>query len=256
MQTCKKGDPVASAMIKSTKIRKGKRTKFTQLELHTSPSWGIFLIYRQWLPNLPPILGRNLLFLGINMFFLIYDLFSLIKYYSSENYEIWKLGNLWINILHVFPVYIYLSITNLSYTEGWLVGGLKTIEGTLWRWPLRRHPGCSDPQARPHPVGESEPKTRGRTFNSFILHFIKFSFSKVPRPKSPARPEWRIRTGARLTPTFLFILLKRLINLFSCGSGFSFGQAHNHLQISKQFGRPINISKIHLQRKPLYPLSK
>ena len=116
--------------------------------------------------------------------------------------------------------------------------------------------GCRIPRARSDPVGESEPKPQGRPFNSFILHFIKFYFSKVSRPESPARPEWRIRTGARFTPTFLFILLKRLINLFSCGSGFSFGQAHNHLQISKQFGRPINVNKIHLQRKAFYALSK
>ena len=91
---------------------------------------------------------------------------------------------------------------------------------------------CSVPQARPDPVGESEPKPQGRPFNSFIFHFIKFYFSKVSQPESLAQPEWQVRTGARFTPTFLFILLKRLINLFSCGSGFSFGQAHNHLQIS------------------------
>ena len=89
-----------------------------------------------------------------------------------------------------------------------------------------------DPRARLNPNDGSEPKPRGRPFNSFILHFIKFYFSKVSRPESSARPEWRIRIGARFTPTILFILLKRLINLFSCGSGFSFGQAHNHLQIS------------------------
>ena len=125
----------------------------------------------------------------------------------------------------------------------WII--LNSIHCTLLLLQL----SCDDPRARPDPVGESEPKPRGRPFNSFVLHFIKFSFSKVSRPEFPARPDWRIRTGARFTPTFLFILLKCLINLFSCGSGFSFGQAQNHLQISKQFGRPININKIHLQRK-------
>ena len=38
---------------------------------------------------------------------------------------------------------------------------------------------CGVPRARPDPNGEAEPKPRGRPFNSFILHFIKFSFSKV-----------------------------------------------------------------------------
>ena len=90
--------------------------------------------------------------------------------------------------------------------------------------------GCSDPRARPDPIGESEPKPWGRPFNSFILNFIKFSFSKVSRPESQARPEWRIRIGARFIPTFSFILSKHLIMSFRCGSGFSFGQAHNHLQ--------------------------
>ena len=139
----------------------------------------------------------------------------------------------------------------LEMVTSWFIHVLSLLNpiGILLSW-------CSDPRAWPDPKGGSEPKLRGRPFNSFILHFIKFSFSKVSRPESPARPEWRVRTGARFTPTFLFILSKRLINLFSCGSGFSFGQAHNHLQFSKQFGRPINIYKIHLQRKAFYALSK
>ena len=65
----------------------------------------------------------------------------------------------------------------------------------------------------------------------FIFRVIKFSFSKISRPESPARPEWQIRTGARFTQTFSFILSKHFIMSFRCGSGFSFGQAHNHLQI-------------------------
>ena len=65
----------------------------------------------------------------------------------------------------------------------------------------------------------------------FIFRVIKFSFSKVSQPESPARPEWRIRTGARFTPTFSFILSKHFIMSFRCGSGFSFGQDHNHLEI-------------------------
>ena len=67
----------------------------------------------------------------------------------------------------------------------------------------------------------------------------------MSRLETPARPEWRIRTGARFTPTFSFILSKHFINSFSCGSGFSFRQAHDHLQIQSN-----------LQRKVLYALSK
>ena len=88
---------------------------------------------------------------------------------------------------------------------------------------------CSDPQAQSDPNGESEPKPGDAQFISFIFRVIKISFSKMSRPESPARPEWQIRTGARFTPAFSFILSKHFINSFSCGSGFSFGQAHNHL---------------------------
>ena len=100
---------------------------------------------------------------------------------------------------------------------------------------------CSDPRARSDLNGKSEPKPGDAQFISFIFRVIKFSFSKMSRPESPARPEWRIRTGARFTPTFSFILSKHFINLFSCGSGFSFGQAHNHLQIQSNSVGPINI---------------
>ena len=71
---------------------------------------------------------------------------------------------------------------------------------------------CSNPRARPDPVGGSEPKPRGRSFNYFYSHFIMFSFSKVSRPESPTRPEGQIRTGARFTPTASFILT----NIYLC----------------------------------------
>ena len=92
---------------------------------------------------------------------------------------------------------------------------------------------CGDPQARTDPVDESGPKPRGHPFNSFILHFIKFSFSKVSRPESPAQPEGRVRTGARFTPTFLFILSKHLFMSFRF-KVFNFAEAFSN-------GRPINI---------------
>ena len=48
---------------------------------------------------------------------------------------------------------------------------------------------CTDPRARPDPIGESEPKPRESPFNSFHLHFITFSFSKIipTRIPSPTR---------------------------------------------------------------------
>ena len=71
------------------------------------------------------------------------------------------------------------------------------------------HGDCSDPRARPDPIGESEPKPRGRSvLFLFIFRVITFSFSKMSRPESLGRPKWRIRTGAWFTPTFLFILSK------------------------------------------------
>ena len=85
----------------------------------------------------------------------------------------------------------------------------------------------------PDPTRKASPNRHpgDARFISFIFCVIKFSFSKMSRPESLARPEWRIRTGARFTPTFSFILSKYFINLFSCGSGFIFGQAHHHLKI-------------------------
>ena len=92
---------------------------------------------------------------------------------------------------------------------------------------------CGDPRAQPDPVDESEPKPRGRPFNSFILHFIKFSFSKVSRPESPTRPESRVRIGARFTPTFSFILSKHLFMSFRF-KVFNYAETFSN-------GRPINI---------------
>ena len=94
-------------------------------------------------------------------------------------------------------------------------------------------PRCGDPRARLDSVDGSEPKPRGQPFNSFILHFIKFSFSKVSRPESSARPEGRVRTEARFTPTFSFILSKHLFMSFRF-KVFNYAEAFSN-------GRPINI---------------
>ena len=74
---------------------------------------------------------------------------------------------------------------------------------------------CSDPRARPDPIGGSEPKSRDARLILFIFRVIKFSFSKVSRSESPARPEGRIRTGARFTPTFSIILSNHFLNVIS-----------------------------------------
>ena len=73
----------------------------------------------------------------------------------------------------------------------------------------------SDPRPRPDPIGRSESKSRERPFNSFYLHLITFSFSKVSRPESPARLEGQIRTGARFTLTFSIVLSKHFLNVIS-----------------------------------------
>ena len=64
---------------------------------------------------------------------------------------------------------------------------------------------CRDPNPLLDPVGGSklEPGLLRRFQSKHLFRFVKFSFSKVSRPESPTRPERRIRTGARFTPTFL-----------------------------------------------------
>ena len=47
-------------------------------------------------------------------------------------------------------------------------------------------PRCSDPRARPDPIGKSEPKPQGRSvLFPFIFRVIKFSFSKVVATRIP-----------------------------------------------------------------------
>ena len=55
---------------------------------------------------------------------------------------------------------------------------------------------------------------------NILFCLIKFLFSKVSRPESPTRPEMRIRTGARFTPTFSIIFSKHLFCLIK----FSFSK--------------------------------
>ena len=131
---------------------------------------------------------------------------------------------------------------NNSYQASMQMAPSEALYGRPCRSPLCwtevGESSCSIPRARSDPVGESEPKPRERSvLFLFIFSVIKFLFSKVSRPESPARPEWRIRTGARFTPTFSFILAKHLfIYLFIfihlvVETVSVLGQAHNHLQI-------------------------
>ena len=75
-------------------------------------------------------------------------------------------------------------------------------------------------------------KHRRRTFNSFYLHFITFSFSKKclhPNPRSD--PNGGSEPEPGLLRSFYLSYRKIFINSFSCGSDIRSGQGHNHLQI-------------------------
>ena len=100
---------------------------------------------------------------------------------------------------------------------------------------------CSDPRARSDPIGGSETKPGDARLILFIYLLFKFSFSKMSRLESPAQPVWRIRTGARFTQTFPFILSKHLFMSFHFRV-FNYAEAFSN-------GRPINIYSytIHLQ---------
>ena len=72
---------------------------------------------------------------------------------------------------------------------------------------------CRDPNPQLDPVGGSklEPGLLRHFQSKHLFRFIKFLFSKVSRPESPTRPERRIRTGARFTPTFSIIFPKHVV---------------------------------------------
>ena len=62
----------------------------------------------------------------------------------------------------------------------------------------------------------------------FIYRFIKFYFSKMSRPESPARPEVRIRTSARFTPTVFIYLIK---TFYLCHFILGFSITRKHFQM-------------------------
>ena len=53
---------------------------------------------------------------------------SLLRIYVFEAYEIWILGDSWINIMRVISSLIYLSITNFSCVIELLTGGLGILD--------------------------------------------------------------------------------------------------------------------------------
>ena len=74
---------------------------------------------------------------------------------------------------------------------------------------------CRDSNPRLDPIGGSKPEP-GLLLNfqlssQNMFGFIKFSFSKVSRPESPTRPDWRFQAGARFTPTFSIIFSKHVV---------------------------------------------
>ena len=118
---------VTSLIIKLTKWWKRERMKLAQLELHTFPSWGVFLFYTQFLLDYKE---DNLVIFGVKISLSLLRTNSpLLRIYIFETYEIWILGDMWINILRVIPSLIYLSITNFSYEVGWPAGGLGIPDG-------------------------------------------------------------------------------------------------------------------------------
>ena len=72
----------------------------------------------------------------------------------------------------------------------------------------------------------------------------------MSRPESPTRPERRVRTGARFTPTFSFILSKHLFMSFRF-KVFNYAEAFSN-------GRPINlyISQNAITMKAFYAFLK
>ena len=91
---------------------------------------------------------------------------------------------------------------------------------------------CSNPLGPPNPTGESEPKPEDTEFISFLLSFylilvFKSVETRILGPTRMADPN----RSPVYSDVFIYLKKKHFINLFDCGSGFSFGQAHNHLQI-------------------------
>ena len=120
------------------------------------------------------------------------------------------------SLCHVFYKFQFLSSTCMAYhiifkriytytmANRTISNHIRCIQGQIRRIPIHIRLMLL---SRPKPLIKSLVAITfydlGCPFNPFCYHFIKSSFSKMLRPESPTRPERRIRTGARFTPTFL-----------------------------------------------------
>ena len=101
-----------------------------RLELHISPSWGIFLIYKKLVAKSPSFLRKESPIFRDKYVFpylgLIFHYQGLIIPYQRlflrkvRDLETRKFAD---KYPLLFPAFIYLSITNLPYTERWPIGG-------------------------------------------------------------------------------------------------------------------------------------
>ena len=93
---------------------------------------------------------------------------------------------------------------------------------------------CSDPQARPDPIGESEPKPRGRPFNYFIYVLLCFLFqnvvTQIPGPTRMADPN----RSPVYSDIFNYLIKTFSLCYFSLGFRFTWkhfqmvGPQHSH----------------------------
>ena len=133
--------------------------------------------------------------------------------------------------IHIFYMYdmsdhIQSKLIHLRWQIGTYQSHIKYIQGQIR--PIHRlihlviillnfrFQKCHDPNPQLDPIGESKPKPGllrhfQLSSQNILFGFIKFSFSKVSRPKSPTRPGWRIQAGARFTPTFSIIFSKHFV---------------------------------------------
>ena len=110
---------------------------------------------------------------------------------------------------------------------------------------------CSDPQSQSDPIGESEPKPRGRSFNSFYFYILLcFLFQKCrdpnPRldPVGGSEPEPGLLRRFQLSYQKIFFMLY-IFRFSICTEAFSNGRPTN-----------IHISQNAITVKAFYALSK
>ena len=126
--------------------------------------------------------------------------------------------------------------------------------------PLKLHhflyTKCGDPQARPDPVGESEPKPRGRSVEvinqiPFVSVLLNFSFKSVAT-RNPDLTRLADPSRSPVYSDISIILSKHLvyfIHFKSCkfrGSN-SFWQAHKTFTINERF-TTVTFNKMPLQK--------